>query len=165
VFAGERLYSRRARSAGSMTDPRKKWGWPGLEAPSPRRRWWPTSTKPDRSKCSTKRLATIADISSSALWARPVAVEDRRVVLVRPIKTHQQYEPACGGRAASSTPCPRPVPHSRRRQAMTAIWVRREKAALSSGCKSHPANAPAGSNRSSHGGDEMAEAFGVAGHV
>ena len=48
---------------------------------------------------------------------------------------------------------------------MTAICVRREKAALSSGCKSHPANAPAGSNRSSHGGDEMAEAFGVAGHV
>jgi hypothetical protein len=28
------------------------------------------------------------------------------------------------------------------------------------GCKSHPATAPAGSNRSSHGGDEMAEAFG-----
>jgi hypothetical protein len=48
---------------------------------------------------------------------------------------------------------------------MTAVCVRREKAALSSGCKSHPANAPAGSNRSSHGGDEMAEAFGVAGHV
>ena len=43
--------------------------------------------------------------------------------------------------------------------------VRREKAALSSGCKSHPANAPAGSNRSSHGGNKMAEAFGVAGHV
>ena len=43
------------------------------------------------------------------------------------------------------------------RRAMTAICVRREKAALSSGCKSHPANAPAGSNRSSHGGDEMAE--------
>ena len=40
--------------------------------------------------------------------------------------------------------------------------VRRVKAALSSGCKPHPANAPAGSNRSSHGGDEMAEAFGVA---
>src|SRR3954468_6672446 len=34
------------------------------------------------------------------------------------------------------------------------------KAALSSGCKSHPATAPAGSNRSSHGGNEMAEAFG-----
>src|SRR5271168_5314326 len=51
------------------------------------------------------------------------------------------------------------------RRPMTAICVRREKAALSSGCKSHPANAPAGSNRSSHGGDEMAEAFGVAGHV
>lgn len=31
---------------------------------------------------------------------------------------------------------------------------------FSSGCKPHPAIAPAGSNRSSHGGDEMAEAFG-----
>jgi hypothetical protein len=40
------------------------------------------------------------------------------------------------------------------------MGVRRAKAALSSGCKSHPAIAPAGSNRSSHGGDEMAEAFG-----
>ena len=47
--------------------------------------------------------------------------------------------------------------------AMAAKRVRRDKAALSSGCKSHPANAPAGSNRSSHGGDESAEAFGVAG--
>ncbi len=43
---------------------------------------------------------------------------------------------------------------------MSAIPVRRDKAALSSGCKSHPANAPAGSNRSSHGGNEVAEAFG-----
>src|ERR1700738_1978091 len=42
----------------------------------------------------------------------------------------------------------------------SALGVRRVKAALSSGCKSHPATAPAGSNRSSHGGDEMAEAFG-----
>jgi hypothetical protein len=40
---------------------------------------------------------------------------------------------------------------------MTALDVRRHKAALSSGCKSHPANAPAGSNRSSHGGDEIAK--------
>ena len=32
---------------------------------------------------------------------------------------------------------------------MTALGVRRDKAALSSGCKSHPATAPAGSNRSS----------------
>ena len=46
--------------------------------------------------------------------------------------------------------------------AMSALRVRRDKAALSSGCEPHPANAPAGSNRSSHGGDEMAEAFGVA---
>ena len=44
------------------------------------------------------------------------------------------------------------------RQAATG--VRRDKAALSSGCEPHPANAPAGSNRSSYGGNEMAEAFG-----
>ena len=42
----------------------------------------------------------------------------------------------------------------------SAFGVRREKAALSSGCKPHPAIAPAGSNRSSHGGNEVAEAFG-----
>jgi len=42
---------------------------------------------------------------------------------------------------------------------MSAVGVRRGKAALSSGCKSHPATAPAGSNRSSHGGNEVAEAF------
>ena len=41
-----------------------------------------------------------------------------------------------------------------------ALGVRRGKAALSSGCKSHPATAPAGSNRSSHGGNEVAEAYG-----
>src|ERR1700682_3687046 len=40
----------------------------------------------------------------------------------------------------------------------SAAGVRRGKAALSSGCKSHPANAPAGSNRGSHGDNEMAEA-------
>jgi len=42
----------------------------------------------------------------------------------------------------------------------TSMGVRRDKAALSSGCKPHPATAPAGSNRSRHGGDEMSEAFG-----
>jgi hypothetical protein len=40
------------------------------------------------------------------------------------------------------------------------LGVRRDKAALSSRCESHPANAPAGSNRSSYGGNEVAEAFG-----
>src|SRR5215468_4838318 len=44
---------------------------------------------------------------------------------------------------------------------MSAPGVRRAKAALSSGCKPHPATAPAGSNRSSYGGDEIAEAFGM----
>ncbi len=48
---------------------------------------------------------------------------------------------------------------------MSALGVRRAKAAFFSGCKSHPATiAPAGSNPSSHGGDEMAEASGVEGH-
>ena len=42
---------------------------------------------------------------------------------------------------------------------MSALGVRRGKAALSSGCKSRPATAPAGSDRSSYGGDEIAEAF------
>src|SRR6266851_2757761 len=36
--------------------------------------------------------------------------------------------------------------------------VRRDKAALSRGCKPRPAIAPAGSNRGRHGGDEMSEA-------
>src|SRR5580700_2623168 len=44
---------------------------------------------------------------------------------------------------------------------MAGSGVRRGKAALSSGCKAHPAIAPAGSNRSSYGGDEIAEAFGM----
>ena len=47
---------------------------------------------------------------------------------------------------------------------MSGLGVRRAKAAFFSGSKSHPAIAPAGSKRSSHGGDEMAEAFGIACH-
>jgi hypothetical protein len=47
---------------------------------------------------------------------------------------------------------------------MSALGVRRGKAAFFSGCKSHPAIAPARSNRSSRGGAEMAEAFGIACH-
>lgn len=43
---------------------------------------------------------------------------------------------------------------------MWLTGVRRAKAALSSGCKPRPATAPAGSNRSRHGGDEVFEAFG-----
>jgi hypothetical protein len=50
--------------------------------------------------------------------------------------------------------------HPVTRAALSASGVRREKAALFSGCKSHPANAPAGSNRGSYGGNEVAEAFG-----
>jgi hypothetical protein len=36
---------------------------------------------------------------------------------------------------------------------MSALSVRRAKAVLSSGCKPHPATAPAGSNRRSYGGE------------
>jgi hypothetical protein len=43
--------------------------------------------------------------------------------------------------------------------ATSGFGVRRAKAALSSGGRPHPATAPAGSNRSSHGGNEVAEAF------
>jgi hypothetical protein len=50
---------------------------------------------------------------------------------------------------------------SEKRPETSYLGVRRDKAALSSGCKSHPANAPAGSSRSSYGGDEIAEAFGM----
>jgi hypothetical protein len=45
-------------------------------------------------------------------------------------------------------------------------FVRRAKARFSSGWKSRPAAfAPTGSNRSSHGGNEAAEASGVEGHI
>ena len=40
----------------------------------------------------------------------------------------------------------------------TGDGVRRAKAALSSGCKPRPATAPAGSNRSNYGGNEVVEA-------
>ncbi len=54
----------------------------------------------------------------------------------------------------------------RRRLSMFGLGVRRGKAAFFSGCKSHPATiAPAENNRSSHGGNEVAEASGVEGHI
>jgi hypothetical protein len=43
--------------------------------------------------------------------------------------------------------------------AMTVLDVRRAKAALSSGAQISCGNRSAGSNRSSHGGNEVAEAF------
>jgi hypothetical protein len=66
------------------------------------------------------------------------------------------------GLAARGTSAVFPEYHCFRRTALheSAFGVRRAKAALFSGCKSHPATAPAGSNRSSHGGNEVAEAFG-----
>jgi hypothetical protein len=48
---------------------------------------------------------------------------------------------------------------------MSAFGVRRENAALSCGCKTHPVTAPTGSSRSSYGGDEIAEAFVAPGKI
>jgi hypothetical protein len=45
----------------------------------------------------------------------------------------------------------------RKRPLSTCAVTRRR---FSSGCKPHPATAPAGSDRSRHGGDEVSEAFG-----
>ena len=56
---------------------------------------------------------------------------------------------AKGGATIPKSDCPK----------LSDFGVRRDKAAFSSGCKPHPATAPAGSNRSSHGGNEVAEAF------
>ena len=55
--------------------------------------------------------------------------------------------------------------HILARPQVSELGVRRAKVAFFSGCKSHPATiAPAGTNRSSHGGNEVAEASGVEGH-
>ena len=97
---------------------------------------------------------------ASEPYSQTVRLTVRQALVARsslqPRSQKARFRPTPGWKARFGSP-------SRRRT--TAICVRREKAALSSGCKSHPANAPAGSNRSSHGGDEMAEAFGVAGHI
>ena len=45
---------------------------------------------------------------------------------------------------------------------MAAFHVRRDKAALFQWVQAPPATAPAGSDRSRHGGDEVSEAFGYA---
>ena len=59
---------------------------------------------------------------------------------------------------SSSSGCPRP-------STMPTFNVCRAKARFPSGRQTHPATfAPAGSNRSSRGGDETAEASGVEGH-
>src|SRR5215203_1163859 len=62
----------------------------------------------------------------------------------------------CGGRSAMSVPTA--IAYYFAAVHESVHGVRRAKAALSSGCKAHPATAPAGSNRSSHGGNEVAEA-------
>jgi hypothetical protein len=69
--------------------------------------------------------------------------------------------PFCDGHLVLlAKPVPAVAENEIPRLGMSVAGVRRDKAALSSGCKSHPATAPAGSNRSSYGGNEVAEAFG-----
>ena len=70
------------------------------------------------------------------------------------------YAPATGSPEVGGPTSDEALECIRALKGLDIVGVRRGKAAFSSGCKSHPANAPAGSNRSSHGGDEMAEAFG-----
>jgi hypothetical protein len=48
---------------------------------------------------------------------------------------------------------------------VAGLGVRREKVALSRGCKARPAAVPAGSNWSSYGGNEVAEAKALTGEV
>ena len=58
------------------------------------------------------------------------------------------------------------MPHGPSYRASLRLYVRRGKARSPSGRQTHPATfAPAGSNRSSRGGDETAEAFDEKGHV
>jgi hypothetical protein len=65
--------------------------------------------------------------------------------------------PCSGGTASTDVADLRAVVNQSDRQLLACAVLRRR---FSSGCKPHPATAPAGSNRSSYGGDEMAEAFG-----
>ena len=51
-----------------------------------------------------------------------------------------------------------PVCHGMREGPQSTCAVTRRR--VSSGCKPRPATAPAGSDRSRHGGDEVSEAFG-----
>src|SRR6516164_11787183 len=71
------------------------------------------------------------------------ALREHRDVAERIIRAH-----SCGCKAFTPTAGKNAAAHSPRGRT-SAIGVRREKAALSCGCKPHPANAPAGSNRSS----------------
>jgi hypothetical protein len=77
-------------------------------------------------------------------------------IQLRPLRVKTGQHPAAHGNRLAT---PEPFPNSADADRMSVEGVRRAKAALSSGCKSHPATAPAGSNRSSHGGNEVAEAF------
>src|SRR5882757_6961442 len=67
-------------------------------------------------------------------------------------KTHRRLKPNTLRRGGGEKG--QPI-DPRRCDPMSVRGVRRGKAALSSGCKSHPATAPAGSSRSSQGGNEL----------
>jgi hypothetical protein len=100
----------------------------------------------------------VADPASHPLLAKISRVRGLTMVLiVVPLGIHC----CCDAHSASAMGQEHRINHVRD---VSGVPVRRGKAAFSSGCKSHPATAPAGSNRSSYGGDEIAEALRSAGH-
>lgn len=83
----------------------------------------------------------------------------------RGVVAHRRYNYGyrCGScLATNANPAPSLVRPAPKQITSPDISVRRAKALSFSGCESHPATfAPAGSNRSSRGGNEAAEASGV----
>jgi len=70
------------------------------------------------------------------------------------------YGIAFSGLMSSEAQEPQMPQMPRRKKKGSGVFVRRAKAYVFSGCDSHPATfAPAGSNRSDDGGDEIVEAF------
>src|SRR5208337_511237 len=93
-------------------------------------------------------------VNDTPLIARRLAADQRpRRALAGSLTTNRRYRPSY------SSPQQRPPPSRSCNGRLTC--APREGSAFQR-VQAHPATAPAGSNRSSHGGDEVAEAFGVA---
>jgi hypothetical protein len=113
-------------------------------------------------KQTLRRLIVLANDKSQRSSARALFEAIRNKTLAAERRKDQlalaqyAFEEICAKTLYNVTYGPAPY------DADSPFWVCAvTKAALSSGCKSHPANAPAGSSRSSYGGDEIAEAFGM----
>jgi hypothetical protein len=106
-----------------------------------------------RFRCGAERALAGSVLSRARLILNSGRHTDRAGVNVRN-RSHPGSDVTSGTVALAR---PRQWRAHRRR---SGIHVRRDKAAFSSGCKTHPATAPAGSNRGRHGGDEMSGAPG-----